>query len=152
MKPAPSNFPRLTSMVAYDDAPRAIDWLCDAFGFQVRLKVEGDAGEIIHSELTYGDGVIMVTTAKKAASRHKWLSAVRSPQSLGGKTTQTLMLYVDDADAHCAHARSRGAKITAEPSTSDYGEEYWSDRGYAAIDPEGHIWWITSRVRDPIKK
>lgn len=152
MKPAPSNFPRLTSMVAYDDAPRAIDWLCEVFGFEVRLKVEGDAGEIIHSELTYGEGVIMVATAKRAASGHEWLSKVRSPQSNGGITTQTLMLYVDDADAHCAHARSRGAKIAAEPSTSDYGEEYWSDRGYAAIDLEGHIWWITSRVRDPIRK
>ncbi len=44
------------------------------------------------------------------------------------------------------------AKIAAEPSTSDYGEEYWSDRGYAAIDPEGHIWWIASRLRDAVRK
>jgi uncharacterized glyoxalase superfamily protein PhnB len=152
MKPAPSNFPRITSMVAYDDAPKAIDWLCDVFGFQVRLKVEGDAGEIIHSELTYGEGVIMVATAKKASAGHEWLASVCSPKSLGGKTTHMLMLYVDDADAHCAHARSRGAHIAAEPSTSDYGEDYWCDRGYAAIDLEGHAWWIASRVRDPVRR
>jgi uncharacterized glyoxalase superfamily protein PhnB len=152
MNPAPENFPRLTSAVAYQDAARAIDWLCDVFGFELRLKVEGDDGQIIHSELTYGDGVIMVAQERGEAANHPWLSDLVSPKTVGGKTTQSLMLYVDDADAHCAHARSRGATIAQEPTTSDYGEEYWSDRGYCAIDPEGHIWWITQRLRTPAGK
>lgn len=152
MKPAPENFPRLTSAVVYKDAAKAIDWLCDAFGFELRLKVEGDGGEIIHSELTYGDGVIMVGQEDREGARHAWLRAMVSPKSNGGLTTQSLMLYVDDADAHCAHARSRGATIAEEPTTSDYGEDYWSDRGYCAIDPEGHIWWITQRLRDPVRQ
>lgn len=152
MKPAPENFPRLSSTLVYRDAPKAIDWLCDAFGFELRLKVEDDDGAIIHSELTYGEGVIMVAQERVDASHHPWMRSFVSPQSLGGKTTQSLMLYVDDVDAHCAHARSRGATIAAEPTTSDYGEDYWSDRGYCAIDLEGHIWWIAQRLRDPVKK
>src|SRR5690606_37481574 len=59
-KPAPAGWPRISSAVFYDDAARAIDWLCAAFGFEVRLKVEGDGGRIEHSELTFGDGLIMV--------------------------------------------------------------------------------------------
>lgn len=46
---------------------------------------------------------------------------------------------VDDADAHCAHARSRGARIVEEPATHDYGGDYWADRSYGATDPEGHF-------------
>jgi hypothetical protein len=43
MKPTPSGWPRFTSAIVYKDAAAAIDWLCDAFGFEVRIKVEGDA-------------------------------------------------------------------------------------------------------------
>jgi uncharacterized glyoxalase superfamily protein PhnB len=152
MKPAPDNFPRLTSALVYQDAANAIDWLCGAFGFELRLKVEGDDGEIIHSELTYGDGVIMVAQERREASRHPWQANLVSPKSAGGQSTQSLMLYVDDVDAHCAHARSRGATIAEEPTTTDYGDDYWSDRGYCAIDPEGHVWWITQRLRNPAGK
>lgn len=151
MKPAPENFPRLTSAVVYQDAAAAIDWLCDAFGFELRLKVEGDDGRILHSELTYGEGVIMVSQEWTDPPRHPWSTNLVSPKSNGGKTTQSLMLYVDDVETHCAHARERGATIASEPATSDYGEEYWSDRGYCAIDPEGHVWWITQRLRSPAK-
>ena len=56
MKPPPRDWPRLSSSVFYQDAQAAIDWLCQAFGFAVRLKVEGEGGRIEHSELTYGEG------------------------------------------------------------------------------------------------
>ena len=42
MKPPPKDWPRISSALAYDDAATAIDWLCRAFGFKVRLKVEGE--------------------------------------------------------------------------------------------------------------
>ena len=152
MKTVPDNFPRLSSALVYQDASRAIDWLCDAFGFELRLKVEGDDGQVIHSELTLGDGVIMVAQENTAKPNHAWQAGMVSPKSIDGKSTQSLMLYVDDVEAHCAHARSRGAQIAAEPKTSDYGEEYWTDRGYCAIDLEGHVWWITQRLRNGKKK
>jgi uncharacterized glyoxalase superfamily protein PhnB len=152
MNPAPENFPRLSSSITYQDAARAIDWLCDAFGFELRLKVEGEPGQILHSELTYGDGVIMVSQERHEPQDRPWKLRMRSPRSLGGACTQTLMLYVDDANAHCEHARSRGAIIIDEPSTHDYGEGYWADRSYGAEDIEGHMWWITQRLRNPGKK
>ena len=40
-----------------------------------------------------------------------------------------------------------GAKIVYEPTTTDYGDDYWADRGYAAVDPEGHLWWFLQRVK-----
>ena len=148
MKPAPKDWPRISSGVYYQDAAAAIDWLCDAFGFSVRLRVEGEGGRIEHSELVYGDGLLMVGQEAPDADR-PWKRTLRSPKSLGGANTQTLMIFVDDADAHCEHARSRGAQIVDEPTTHDYGDDYWTDRSYGALDPEGHLWWITQRVRDP---
>ena len=135
----------------YVDAAAAIDWLCEAFGFEVRLKVEGDGGRIEHSELTYGDGVIMVSQ-ENSTSERGWKALMRSPRSVGGTATQSIMFFVDDADAHCAHARTRGARIVEEPATHDYGQDYWTDRSYGALDLEGHLWWVTQRVRSPAPK
>jgi uncharacterized glyoxalase superfamily protein PhnB len=146
MNPTPADWPRFSSAVIYRDAGAAIDWLCAAFGFEVRLKVEGDNGRIEHSELTYGGGLIMVGQETPDSDR-PWKAGMRSPQSLGGASTQSLMFFVDDAEAHCANARAHGARIVEEPATHDYGEDYWSDLSYGAADPEGHIWWITQRLR-----
>jgi uncharacterized glyoxalase superfamily protein PhnB len=82
-------------------------------------------------------------------SERRWKRTMRSPKSLNGATTQSIMFFVDDADAHCAHARAHGAQIIEEPATHDYGADYWSDRSYGAVDPEGHLWWVTQRLRSP---
>jgi uncharacterized glyoxalase superfamily protein PhnB len=151
VKPVPKDWPRISSALCYQDAARAIDWLCDAFGFEVRLKVEGENGRIEHSELTFGEGLIMVGQEDLKSDRHLKQLA-RSPRSLNGKTTQSLMFFVDDVDAHCAHARARGATIIEEPTIHDYGNEYWADRSYGALDPEGHLWWIVQRIRTAADK
>ena len=147
MKPTPTDWPRISSAVYYEDAPAAIDWLCRAFGFEVRVKIEGEDGSIEHSELTYGEGLIMVGHAGLA---HK-PPFRKSPRSLEGANTQSVMVFVDDVDAHCAQAREAGAKIISEPTTTDYGEEWWTDRGYECEDLEGHHWWFVQRLRDPKK-
>jgi uncharacterized glyoxalase superfamily protein PhnB len=148
MKPTPGGWLRFTSAVVYQDAAKAIDWLCDAFGFEVRLKVEGENGRIEHCELGYGDGLLMVAQEDPKSER-KWKRALRSPNSIEGGNTQSIMFFVDDADAHCTHARARGARIVEEPASHDYGDDHFADRSYGALDPEGHTWWITQRLRNP---
>lgn len=147
MKPTPPGWPRISSALFYDDAAAAIDFLCQAFGFEVRLRIEGEGGRIEHSELAYGDGLIMVGQAGGRSDRAVPLPGA-SPRSLGGRNTQSLCIHVDDADAHCEHARQAGATIVEAPTTHDYGDDYWVDRSYSALDPEGHLWWFMQRVRD----
>jgi uncharacterized glyoxalase superfamily protein PhnB len=150
MKNTPAGWPRITPSVYYQDPRAAIDWLCRAFGFEVRLKVEGDGGRIEHSELQLADGLIMVGTADGGTpSKEAWQKFYASPKSVGGKTTQGLAVFVDDADAHCDRARAAGAEIIREPKTDDYGDDYWADRTYGARDPEGHLWWFMQRMREP---
>jgi uncharacterized glyoxalase superfamily protein PhnB len=143
-KPAPKGWPRVSVGIYYNDAVTAIDWLCKAFGFEVQLKIEGEGGRIEHSELVLGGGLVMVGDATLERGR-PW---VKSPLSVGGANTQSLCIYIDDADAHCVRAKAAGAKIATEPKTTDYGDDYWSDRGYEAVDPEGHHWYFMQRVRD----
>jgi uncharacterized glyoxalase superfamily protein PhnB len=149
MERAPADWPRITAAVFYDDAAAAIDWLCRTFGFQVRLRVEGEGGRIEHSELVYGEGLIMVGTTGGRSDREKPLPC-RSPRSLGGANTQSLCVYVDDVDAHHERAKAEGATIVDAPRTDDYGERYGANRTYRALDPEGHQWWFMTRVRDPV--
>lgn len=148
LQPTPPGWPRISSSIFYED-PAMLDWLVRVFGFELRLKVEGDGGSIVHSELTFGDGLIMVTALGKTSPlpEAKW----RSPKSVGGANTQSLCIFVDDVDTHYAHAKAAGTGIVRELKTTDYGGEHGNDRGYMAEDPEGHLWYFMQRLRGPGK-
>jgi uncharacterized glyoxalase superfamily protein PhnB len=110
-------YPTLT----YEDAPAAIDFLCDAFGFERQVVYEGDSERpIAHAELRFGDGLVMV-------------GSKRDDEYATGRTG--IYVAVDDLDAHHARARDAGATIVREPFDTDYGS-----RDYAAEDPEGNVW------------
>ena len=129
----------------YEDASTAIAWLCRAFGFEVRVKIEHD-GQVAHSQLVLDGGMIMVGSAGGAPARPERAHCV-SPRAVDGQNTQGLCAFVDDADAHCERARAAGATIAAEPATQDHGPEYWADRTYEAVDLEGHHWFFIQRLR-----
>jgi uncharacterized glyoxalase superfamily protein PhnB len=120
----------LSSAVSYQDPKAAYRWLEAAFGFEpLFVLLDGD-GNLAHSEMSYGDSVVMVGS--------EWSDDHKSPRSVGGRNTQSVHVQLsegEDIDAHCAHARAAGATIVMEPATQFYG-----DRTYRAKDPEGHIW------------
>ena len=145
MKPTPPGWPRMSSGLYYQEAGAMIDWLCKAFGFELKLKVEGEAGRIEHSELIFGGGLIMVGEESSGPTR-RFETDTLSPRR-AGCNTQNMMVFVDDVDVHCETARAAGARIVSEPQVHDYGDDYWADRSYGCIDPEGHLWWFTQRIR-----
>ena len=125
----------LTSAIVYRDPRAALAWLERAFGFEVAMLIEDAEGVLVHSEMRWGDSLVMVGM--------EWSDDHKSPASLGGKNTQTLHIHIDeDVDAHCARARAAGAEILMEPADQFYG-----DRTYRCRDPEGHIWTIGQAVR-----
>jgi len=120
----------LASAVSYQDSKAAFRWLERAFGFEPLFVLLDEAGDLAHSEMGYGDSVVMIG--------NEWSDDHRSPKSIGGKNTQSVHVQLaagEDIDAHCETARAAGADIIAEPATQFYG-----DRTYRARDPEGHIW------------
>ena len=132
----PENMPRITSNIFYDDLAAALEFLGKAFGFHTRMSLPGTDGSIMHAEMEIHDGVIMMSPT---AENESWTS----PKSQGGRVTQSLYVYVDDVDGHCAKARSGGATIVAELE-----DMFWGDRTYVASDPEGHRWTFAERTRD----
>ena len=71
----------------------------------------------------------------------------RAPVAAQGVNTQSLFVYVDEVEAHHDRALAAGARITVPLADHDYGPEHWRDRGYACVDPDGHLWWFVERVR-----
>jgi uncharacterized glyoxalase superfamily protein PhnB len=122
--------------VIYQDPKAAMRWLEAAFGFETALYLEGEDGSFIHFQMRYGEDLISVGM--------EWADAFKSPLKLGGKNTQMTSIQIDtDVDAHCERARAAGAVIDAEPETQFYG-----DRTYRCIDPEGHHWSISQSVEE----
>jgi uncharacterized glyoxalase superfamily protein PhnB len=122
--------------VFYQDPKAALAWLAKAFGFETELVVEAPDGELVFSEMRFGDGRVIV--------RGKSLPWRKSPRDVGGANTQYIEVNVEkEIDAHCERARAAGAVIAFGPETQPYGE-----RAYHAVDPEGHVWGFSQIVRD----
>lgn len=122
----------LVSCLNYKDADAAVDWLCRAFGFTEHAVYRDDAGKVVHAELTFGNGMIMIGPDQKGDFGKLVMTL---PERAGGRCTQTIFAVVDDADAHHARAIAAGAEIVTPLKDESYG-----GRGYTARDPEGHAW------------
>ena len=127
----PRSAPTIIPTLRYRDAPAAIDWLCRAFGFEKHLVVPGDGGTIAHAQLTFGNGMIMLGSARD----DEFGRLQMTPAQVGGVGTQSPYVIVADADAHYARAVAAGAEIVYPLKDEDYG-----GRGYSCRDPEGHLW------------
>ncbi len=126
--------PNLISAVCYQDPKAALRWLETVFGFELFMLIEDGEGNLIHSEMRFGDAAVMIG--------NEWSDDHKSPKSIGGKNTQTVHIQITtDIDAHCERARAAGAEILMEPETQFYG-----DRTYRCRDLEGHIWTIGQTV------
>lgn len=117
----------------YRDAPAAIEWLCQTFGFEKHLVVPNEDGTIAHAQLSFGNGMIMLGSALKDETEFGRL--MKQPDEIGGGTTQSVYVIVTDADAVYASAKAGGARIAMEIRDEDYG-----GRGFSCHDLGGHLW------------
>jgi len=116
--------------VTYQNLGAAIEWLTNAFGFQEYYR--------------YGDGPSggQMWASKAASQVRQASSGQKSPAQLGFGT-QSLTIFVDEVDAHCARAKAAGAKILEEPHETVYGEYQ-----YAAEDLDGHQGLFSRHAKD----
>ncbi len=126
-KDRPNIFPALR----YKDAPAAITWLGEAFGFRKHFEVPGPNGGIAHAELQFGPGMIMLGSEGKPDPTNPWT------------TEQGLYVWVEDVDAHYARAKKAGARIVREIADTDYGA-----REYSCRDFEGKLWSFGTYLPD----
>jgi uncharacterized glyoxalase superfamily protein PhnB len=120
----------------YRDAMTMIDWLCGAFGFEKHAIYNRADNTVMHAELRFGNGMIMIGSVDNQSA----LCANRmQPDELGGKETQAPYLIVSDCDAVYKTAKAAGAKILMDLEEKDYG-----GKGFSCSDPEGHTWHLGS--------
>lgn len=130
MNKPPKGMQRVIPYIGYRDAPAAIAFLCEAFGFEERSRYPMPDGRIGHAELSYADNVLLL------ASTYPEFGLV-SPLDLPAQHAQ-IKCYVDDVDTHYARARAAGATVLSEP------EDHYGERTYRALDIEGHRWMFSS--------
>ncbi len=115
-------------VLIYPDVREAVAWLDAAFGFVERVRI----GEKHRSQLSFGDGAVIVGDVRNER---------RPPRP--GEVTHSVIVRVDDVDAHCERAKTHGARILMEPTDFEYGE-----RQYTAEDLAGHQWTFSETLDD----
>lgn len=116
----PTAFP----VLRYADARAAIDWLIQAFGFQMVAEHAGPNETVAHAELKFGPSTVGISSATPPTPENPW-SNVR----------QGIYVCVDGIDERYERAKRAGAEIIIPLRDTDYGS-----REYSARDTEGHLW------------
>jgi uncharacterized glyoxalase superfamily protein PhnB len=118
----------------YRDCVAAIEWLCTALGFEKQAVYMGEGNTVMHAQLTFGNGMIMLGSVQNGG---EYSDQIVQPDEIGKKETQHACLIVSDADAVYATAKAAGAEMMIDLKEMDYGGKAFSCR-----DPEGHLWSI----------
>lgn len=136
---------RVIPMLAYEDAGRAAEWICHAFGFREVQRFADRGGTVTDVLLERDDGATVLVGhphdayegprkhAEHCAAAAHWLDR---PVIVDG-----LVVYVDDIETHHAAAVTAGARILSGLETNPL------QRQYRAEDLEGHRWMFATRVR-----
>ncbi|MEV5507374.1 VOC family protein [Streptomyces orinoci] len=122
--------PSICPALLYRDPKAAIKQLITAFGFTQSAYYESEDGTVLHAELVYGNGIVMVGSADREGA---------FVEAMGSGGPAGIYVLVADVDAHCARAREHGAEILAGPTDQEYGS-----RDYMARDVEGNVWTFGS--------
>lgn len=109
-------------VVGYPEIGPAIDWLCQAFGFTLRLRI-GDH----RAQLNVGDGAVILSQRELA----------------GPEDYQSVLVRVEDVDAHLERALRHGARVVSPPKDHMFGE-----RQYNVEDFAGHRWTFSQSIAD----
>jgi uncharacterized glyoxalase superfamily protein PhnB len=118
-------------VLGYRDVAEAVDWLCNAFGFTVRLRIGNH-----RVQLNVGRGAVVVAGLPAAAG-------AGSTPAAGGRAAHSIMVRIADVDGHHERSIRRGARVLEAPTNYPYGE-----RQYTVEDPGGHRWTFSQTIAD----
>ena len=128
-------------IIRYQDAKKAIDWLCEAFGFEVFLEVPGSEGKIEHARLILEKNMVMIASLGRDGDYEKRFKA---PTDING-VTQGVSIFLENPDEVYAKAIGAGAEIIDELADFHLG-----GRMFSCADIESHLWVFGSH--DPWEK
>jgi len=117
--------PRCTVIpeLAYPDIGKAIDWMCAAFGFTLRIRVANH-----RAQMNVGDGAVVLTEL---------------PAGQRCDIGHSVMVRVEDVDRHQERAIQHGARVLRPSADYPFGE-----RQYSVEDFAGHRWTFSQSIAD----
>lgn len=116
-------------VLSYPDVGVASRWLCEAFGFELRLTIGNH-----RAQLGFGGGAVVVTELK-------------AETAMPAGHLFSVMVRVEDVEAHHRRAARHGAVILKTPESYPYGE-----RQYSCRDLAGHAWTFSQTIADVAPK
>lgn len=136
VKKIPDGYRSITPMLVVKEGLKAIEYYKKVFGaIDKGTMMMPDNKSVAHSELMIGDSKIMLSDE---IPEMKSLS----PHSIGGSPV-SLYLYVENVDKTFNLAVSEGGK-----SFFPVEDQFYGDRCGGIQDPFGHIWSISTHVKD----
>jgi len=123
-------------VLGYPDVAKAVDWLCDVFGFSERIRIGNH-----RAQLNVGEGAVVV--ARRRRGQTDGSDVVEFPSPSQGERSHSVMVRVEDVDSHYENARQRGARVLQAPESYPFGE-----RQYTAEDLGGHLWTFSQSIAD----
>lgn len=139
-KKIPDEYHTITPMLVVNDGIKAIEYYKKVFGATDKgIMMVPDNKTVAHAELEIGDSKFMLSDE---FSEMKCLS----PASIGGSPI-SLYLYVEDVGKTFNLAVEEGGK-----SLHPVKDQFWGDRHGIIQDPFGHIWSISTHIKDLSKE
>lgn len=134
VNPIPPGYPTLVPYLAVSGGVAALEFYKKAFGAKELARELSPDGRLIHGRLKIGSSILMLSDVFPGAG-------VAAPSSVG-TTTVTLHIYSKDVNALWDRAVAAGAKVTMPLE-----DQYWGERYGHLLDPFGHHWSLSMRVK-----
>ena len=135
IKAIPDGVSAVMPMLVCRDVSAEIDFCKNSFDALELVRRPGPDDKVAHAALTINGAMIMIESEWPTLSS-------RSPQT-DGSSPVIIYVYVEDIDSVIEKAVSAGAKILLPAK-----DQFWGDRTGRIIDPEGHVWTISSRIEE----
>ena len=136
VKKIPKGYHTITPSLIVKDGLKAIEYYKKVFGaIDKGTMMMPNNKAVAHAELQIGDSKIMLTDEFPEMK-------CMSPPSIGGSPA-SLYLYVEDVDKTFNLALAEGGK-----SLDPVQDQFWGDRHGRIQDPFGHIWSISTHIKD----
>lgn len=120
-------------MIAVDSVDAARDFYVDKLGFQHVMGMVGKDGQLDFVTVVLGGARVMFSRAPGGEAQRR-----------SGKQPVEIYLQVDDVETYHNRLKKNGVKIS-DPLTL----QWWGDRTFKVLDPNGYEIWFYTNVADP---
>ena len=135
VKNIPHGVQAVLPMLVCRNVSAEIDFCKTTFNAVEKVRRPGPDGKDAHAALTINEAMIMLEC--------EWPTIASHPPQMDGSSPVIIYVYVADVDLAIEKAVAAGAKVLIPAK-----DQFWGDRTGRIMDPEGHVWMISSRVEE----